>query len=78
MMSGMEISQVAIPLLSGASVWAFAGRRWRAGFVLGLLGQPFWIYSTAKGGLWGMFAVSLWFTVNHVRGLINHRPKEGA
>lgn len=76
-MSGMEISQVAIVLFSGASVWAFAGGRHRAGFILGLLGQPFWIYSTAVGEPWGMLAVSLWFTANYVRGLVNHRAGRG-
>ncbi|WP_020675293.1 hypothetical protein [Geopsychrobacter electrodiphilus] len=67
------ICQVAIMLFTGSSIWAFAGRRYRMAFTLGLLSQPFWIYSTLKGGLWGMFAVSLWFTVNQIRGLINHR-----
>lgn len=66
-------SQVVIPILSGASVWAFAGKRHRMGFICGLCGQPFWLYSTFTGKLWGMFAVSLWFTANHIRGLINHK-----
>jgi hypothetical protein len=66
------IPQIAIPIFSGASIWAFAGKRHQLGFVLGLCGQPFWIYSSFTGGLWGVFIVSLWFTGNHIRGLINH------
>ena len=68
-----NICQVAIMLLTGSSIWAFAGRRYQMAFTLGLLSQPFWIYSTLTGRLWGMFAVSLWFTFNQVRGLRNHR-----
>jgi len=67
------ISQVVIPILSGVSIWAFAGKRHKLGFICGLCGQPFWLYSTFTGELWGMFAVSIWFAGNHIRGLINHQ-----
>lgn len=70
------IMQGCILVLSGASVWAFASKRPQLGFVCGLCGQPFWIYSTWKDGLWGMFAVSLWFAANHMRGLYNYRKEE--
>ena len=68
-----NLIQALIMVLSGASIWAFAGKRHRMGFICGLCGQPFWIYVTWTTGQWGMFVVSLWFTVNHVRGLWNHR-----
>jgi len=67
------ISQIFIPICSGASVWALAGKKHKLGFMLGLCGQPFWIYSTFTGELWGMFAVSLWFTYQNIRGILNHR-----
>lgn len=67
------IQQLAIIIFSGLSVWAFAGKRHKMGFVCGLCGQPFWICTTFASGQWGMFLVSLWFTGNHIRGLINHR-----
>jgi hypothetical protein len=69
-----HIQQAIIMLCSGASIWAFAGTKYkRLGFIFGLIGQPFWIYTTYSAGQWGMFLVSLWFTGNHVRGLWNHR-----
>ena len=70
----VDLSQIAILIFSSASIWAFAGTNHRRlGFVLGLCGQPFWIYTTFTTGQWGMFLVSLWFTGNHVRGLFNYR-----
>ena len=69
----MPIDQIAIMICTCASVWCLAGRRYRLGFIFGLCGQPFWIYATFTSGQWGMFVVSLWFTGNHVRGLINHK-----
>lgn len=67
------VSQIAIVLFSGFSIWALAGKRYRLGFIAGLCGQPFWIYAVATEGQWGMLIVSLWFTVNHARGLWEHR-----
>lgn len=73
----LDVSQVAIPIFSCASIWALSTKRHKLGFILGLCGQPFWIYSTFTNQLWGMFAVSLWFTVNHIRGIYNHRSSGG-
>ena len=68
------IQQIFILFCSGASIWAFAGTKYkRAGFIFGLCGQPFWIWTTFSSGQWGMFLVSLWFTGNHIRGLYNYR-----
>jgi hypothetical protein len=68
------ISQIAIVIFSGLSIWAFAGKHYRFGFIAGLCGQPFWIYATLDAGQWGGFLISLWFTYNHARGLWGHRP----
>jgi len=67
------VAQIAIVLFSGVSIWALAGKRYRLGFAVGLLGQPFWIYAVAVEGQWGMLIVSVWFTINHARGLWEHR-----
>lgn len=70
----VDIQQILILFFSGASIWAFAGVKYkRLGFILGLCGQPFWIYTTFQAAQWGMFIVSLWFTGNHIRGLYNYR-----
>ena len=68
-----NIIQTAILIFSCASIWAFAGTKYkRLGFILGLCGQPFWIYTSFTADQWGVFLVSLWFTGNHIRGILNH------
>ncbi len=70
----MDVSQVVILFCSCASIWAFASKRHHyLGFVFGLIGQPFWIYTSFQAAQWGIFIVSLWYTANHIRGLINNR-----
>jgi hypothetical protein len=39
--------------------------------VVGLAGQPFWLYATASGGQWGMFALCCCYTVLYARGAWN-------
>ncbi|SUA80423.1 Uncharacterised protein [Pandoraea pnomenusa] len=34
-----------------------------------LCGQPAWLYVTAKGETWGVFAVSVWFFFCYYRGV---------
>lgn len=70
-----DIRQAAILVFSCLSIWALSGKRYRLGFISGLCGQPFWIWTAWEAGQWGVFLVSLWFTGNHVRGLWNHRRK---
>jgi len=69
----MTFDQVAILIFTSISIWALAGKHYRAGFIFGICGQPFWIYATFSSHQWGMFIVAIWFTLNHIRGLINHK-----
>ena len=70
----MDISQIMILICSCTSIWALASPKFKKfGFFIGLLGQPFWIYATFMSGQWGMFVASLWFTLNHIRGLVNYK-----
>jgi hypothetical protein len=65
--------QFAIVFFSCISVFLFSTKSWfRYGFVVGLLGQPFWIYASIESGQWGIFVVAIWFTVSHIRGIRNH------
>jgi len=49
-----NILQIAILVFSSASVWSFASKKhFKLGFIFGLCGQPFWIWSTFNGKLWG-------------------------
>lgn len=69
------IEQICITVMSCGSIFLLSSKssrtsRW--GFVMGLLGQPFWIYASFTHAQWGIFAVSLWYTIAHVRGIVNH------
>jgi hypothetical protein len=69
-----NLNQFMMLICSAISIWAFAETKYkRLGFIAGLCGQPFWIYTTAVSGQWGMFLVSIWFTGNYIRGLWNYR-----
>ncbi len=51
-------------------------RRWAC--VVGLIGQPFWFYSTITAGQWGTFAVTVGYTVAYLRGIWHFRkPAHG-
>lgn len=42
-------------------------RRWSC--VAGIIGQPFWFYSTWHSEQWGMFALTCFYTLAFLRGL---------
>lgn len=68
------VIQVAILVLSGSSIW-FIGRKeeWRKwGYLLGLISQPFWLYSTYTGEQWGIFALGIWYTYAWLQGIWNY------
>lgn len=46
-------------------------RRWAC--IVGLVGQPFWFYSTFTQEQWGAFAVVASYTVAFMRGLVHFR-----
>lgn len=74
MIESENIQQFFILLCSGISIWAFAGIKYkRLGFIFGLISQPFWFWSSFQTQQWGIFIVSIWFTINHIRGLYNWR-----
>jgi hypothetical protein len=69
-----NVIQFFILTLSSLSIWFMAGKRYQIfGFIIGLCGQPLWIYTTYKSGQWGMLLLSLWFIFNHIRGIVNYR-----
>jgi len=76
-----DINQWGIIVLSCTSIW-LVGRRehWRRwGFVVGLMGQPFWFWSSWQHEQWGIFAVSVWYTYAWLQGIWNFwiKPAEG-
>lgn len=70
------ISQIGIGILTISSIFALAHKHYRMGFILGMLSEPFWLYSSFNGALWGMFVVALFTTYGNIRGLINHSEKK--
>ena len=52
------------------------GRLWRWGYVVGLIGEPFWLYASWTTGQWGVVGVALWTTVFLAIGLRNNWDKE--
>ena len=45
-------------------------RRW--GYVLGLLGEPAWFWTTITHRQWGIAALCVWFTIMYIRGTLTH------
>lgn len=72
------ICQIFIPIVSAAGVFFVTrkdeSRKW--GFVLGLATQPFWFYTTLHNRQYGLFILSLFYTVQWIKGIINHFGKE--
>ena len=55
------ISQVLLVISGSSAIW-FLSRteKWkRWGFIVGIFGQPFWLYSTIKAEQWGIVALTI-------------------
>ena len=79
----MSIDQFMIMLTGVTAAWMLNGpetpaRRWAC--LVGLVGQPFWFWSTWTHGQWGMLIVTAGFTLAYLRGawLTWLRPRIGA
>lgn len=67
-----DVSQAIVLILSGSGAYLVGSnratvRRW--GFGLALLAQPIWLWSTFNPQQWGLFALSVCFTIAWARGL---------
>jgi len=72
------ISQIAVFIFGASAIW-FVGRKesWRRwGFILGLLGQPFWIYSFISNKQYGMLLMTAVYTYSWATGIYNHWIKK--
>lgn len=63
--------QIMILTTSCSSIWLIQRtEKWaRWGFVIGLLGVPFWLISTIPANQWGMVIVSVWFGYCNILGV---------
>lgn len=47
-------------------------RRWQKyACIVGLVGQPFWIIATLDSNQWGMFVLSVFYTLAWIQGVRN-------
>lgn len=65
------MNQFAIALFGLTAIWLAmgnwqTGRKWAP--IIGLCGQPFWMYFALQTGGWGIFVLTLAYTGVYVRG----------
>ena len=66
------MEQIGIALCGVSAVWLSQDknekrRRWAP--ILGLIGQPFWFYSSYVAEQWGIFALSIMYTYGWAKGI---------
>lgn len=67
----LQADQLIIALTGSLAIWLVndereSRRKWAG--VVGLAGQPFWLYSTFAAEQWGMLFAAIAFTVSWWRG----------
>lgn len=63
------IVQLLIVVLGAIDIWLFAKEKMKAAFILVILSQPLWLYSTIQNKQWGMLALTLWYLYCGISGL---------
>jgi len=72
------IFQILIFVFGASAIW-FVSRKekWkRVGYILGLLGQPFWIITSVEKEQWGILALSLFYIYSWSQGIYNYWIKK--
>jgi hypothetical protein len=62
------ISQIAISILSVTAI-ALVARKNKWGFVVGLVSQPFWLWTSYVNKQWGVFLVSIIYVFSWAYGI---------
>jgi len=79
-MSFDVISQALLLLSGGSAIWFLSRKEdWkRWGFIIGILGQPFWLYSSYMNELWGIFLLTIFYTYSFAQGIYFYwiKPKK--
>ena len=66
------ICQLSIALTGAGQAWLFTRADIELstlGCVVGLIGAPFWFYTSFKNKQYGIFIVAIWYTVCFIDGL---------
>lgn len=69
------MDQLGIAMFGVAAIWLSQSKSLNAqryACVLGLLGQPFWLYATWHAAQWGMFSLCFLYTAAWARGFWTH------
>lgn len=68
------ILQIGIMVFGASAIW-LVGRKeeWRRwGYIMGLLGQPFWIVSAIQNEQWGILAMTMFYLYSWSQGIYNY------
>jgi len=66
------MDQIIIAITGVVAIWLSQDgqERWRRySCIFGLVGQPFWFYSSWQAQQWGIFVLSFFYTLAWLRGL---------
>jgi hypothetical protein len=68
------ISQIAIMIFGASAIWLVSRKeKWnRWGYILGMCGQPFWIYTTIQNEQWGILIMTLVYAYSWAQGIWNY------
>ena len=74
----MDFAQIGIAIFGAAAIYLVSRKdhkkRW--GYILGLMAQPFWLYSSWKAQQWGIFLLSFWYAYSWANGIYNYWVKK--
>ena len=67
------VVQILIVVFSGSAIWFVnQDKSWsKWGNVLGLIGQPLWLFTTYSNEQWGMFALTIFYIYCWAQGVYN-------
>lgn len=69
-----NIIQIALFILSAAAIYFVTTKnkytKW--GHVIGLAAQPLWFYTTITNEQWGLLALTVFYTLNWIKGIKNY------
>jgi len=69
------MEQIIIALTGATAIWLSqqANESWKKyASILGLIGQPFWFYSSFQAEQWGIFALCFFYTYSWAVGFKNN------
>jgi len=76
MIAGIIQTMILISGVAAIALLTRGGRMEFWGCVVGVIGQPFWIITTAQAEQWGMLILSLAYLWAFAAGVKRHWPEE--